>query len=416
MKYVKWYIGVGLDAELLCTPCADARAQGQTAPADHVCEECFEYATTEVGELAGVRGKPEIRARSEPFDAALRTTAIPRDVGAIVDIAPIGRESGSVWLMLAEDGALIRIDADTGDWKRLATASVPPEPDREAWAGHVLKPRLHASAGGEFAAVVHDYGRYGQIIDLRSGEVTLALDGGDYHTETVPFSFAFAEVAGRVVAIHRTDWNRLDVSDPATGKLLTARHPTSYRTGEQRPEHYLDYFHGGLQVSPGGGWIVDDGWVWHPFGVPMAWSLERWLSGNVWESEDGPTNKSLCGRAYYWGHAMTWLDDSRVAVGGIGDDDDAMVDGARIFDITLPKGPGQEERFARELTAFPGPAGSFFGAAPWLFSADETGLSRWDINDGARTGQLPGFLPTHDHRTAGELVQLTGHSLVRWKK
>ncbi|MFO0807646.1 MAG: hypothetical protein U0746_03400 [Gemmataceae bacterium] len=413
IRYVRWYTGTGLDVELLCIPCADEREQGRPAPADVVCEECFAHATTEVGELVGVRGKPEVRTRSEPFDGELRKTALPNDVGTIVDIAHVGRDGRSSWLMLAEDGRLTRFDADTGAWAHLAVATVPAEPDHDPWMGHTLKRRLHASAGGEFAAVVHNYGRYGQIIDLRSGKVTLALDGGDYHSETVPFSFAFADVHGRVVAVHRTAWNRLDVSDPSTGVLLTEREPTSYRTGEERPEHYLDYFHGALHVSPSGARIVDDGWVWHPFGVPMAWGLEHWLSGNVWESEDGSTMKSLCGRAYYWDHAMTWLDDNRVAVGGIGDDDNVMIGGARIFDVTLSSDAG--ERYARELTAFPGPAGLFFGHGRWLYSSDPTGLSRWDVSDGTRTGHLPNYQPTHCHQDAGEFVQVIGNVLVRWK-
>lgn len=418
ISYVKWYIGSGLDVELLCNPCADEREKGLPAVAELVCEECFEYATTEVGDLVGVRGKPEIRTRSEAFSLTLRKTALPKEVGTIVDIAPVDRDGRSVWLILAEDGLLTRLDADTGEWARLASASVASERDHEPWAGHVLKRRLHASTGGEFAAVVNDYGRYGQIIDLRSGNVTLALDGGEYFPNTVPFSFAFTQVQGRVVAIHRTAWNRLDFSDPSTGELLTNRHPTSYRRGEDRPEHYLDYFHGALYLSPSGAQIVDDGWVWHPVGIPTTWSLERWISDNVWESEDGPTKKNICGRDYYWDHAITWLDDRRVAVGGLGDDDMVMIDGARIFDITLPGSPGvcwrADLRWARELKAFPGPAGSFFSEGTWLFSSDQTGLSRWDLNDGARTGYLQGFKPTHHHQAAGELVQLIENVLVRW--
>jgi hypothetical protein len=278
---------------------------------------------------------------------------------------------------------------------------------------------LYASAGGDFAAVVNDYGRYGQIVDLRSGTMTVALDGGEYHPETVPFSFAFTKLRGRVVAIHRTAWNRLDVSDPLTGELLTDRQLTACQQEQARPEHYLDYFHGALYPSPGGTQVVDDGWVWHPVGIPTTWSLDRWLADNVWESEDGPTRTGLCARSYYWDHAITWLDDTRVVVGGIGDDDQAMIDGARVFDVTRPgkPGPGWREDWpwARELTAFPGPAGLFFSDSRWLYSSDRIGLSRWDVNDGARTGYCEGFRPTHHHRAAGELAQLGDDILVRWK-
>jgi hypothetical protein len=114
-----------------------------------------------------------------------------------------------------------------------------------------------------------------------------------------------------------------------------------------------------------------------------------------------------------------WLDESRVAVGGLGDDDMEMIDGARIFDTTLwgTMGGrwGAEWRSARELMAFPGPAGAFFSDGTWLYSADQHGLSRWDVNEGARTGFLPGFQPTHHHRAAGELVQIDEGVLVRWQ-
>src|SRR5687768_14877832 len=89
IRYFKWYIGSGLDVELLCGPCADAREKGLPSVAELVCEECFLYATTEVGELVGVRGKPEVRARPEPFDIALRKTALPKELGTVVDIAPL---------------------------------------------------------------------------------------------------------------------------------------------------------------------------------------------------------------------------------------------------------------------------------------------------------------------------------------
>jgi hypothetical protein len=389
MNYVKWYIGSGLEAELMCVPCAEHREGGLPAEAESVCEECFDYATTEVGDLVETRGKPGIRIRSEPFDSTLKETALPKEVPTIVDIAPVDLDGRPIWLLLAEDGLLIRLDADTRDWAKVASANVGLKRLGKPWNGRVLRRRLHASKRGEFVAVVDDYGRYGQVVDLRSGRVTIELDGGNYHAETVPFSFSFADTHGQVAAIHRTAWNRLDVSDPLSGKLLTERGPTSYRSGEVQPEHYLDYFHGALYVSPGGAHILDDGWVWAPVGVPTVWSVDRWTSDNVWESEDGLTKKDLCARSYYWDHAVSWLDDRRVAVAGIGDDDIQMVDGARIFDVTSLGSPNGRQRghlrWAREVTAFPGPAGAFFSDETRLFSSDETGLSRWDPEEGVRT-------------------------------
>jgi hypothetical protein len=375
-------------------------------------KKCFDHATNEVGDLSGVRGKPAIRTRAEPFDVRHRQTPLSVEIGTVLDMAPVEDGERPIWLLLAEGGRLIRLDADSGEWTTLASTTVADEPDRKPWCGHRVTRRLHASRDGRFAAVVNDYGRWGQVIDLRSGEVTLSLDGGDYHPDTVPFSFAFAEAGGRVVAVHRTAWNRLDISDAGSGRLLTEREPTTCARGEQRPQHHLDYFHGGLHVSPAGSYVLDDGWVWHPVGAPVVWSLKRWCSGNLWESEDGPSKTALCGRAYYWDGPLTWIDDRRVAVGGIGDDDLVMIDGARIFEV--PDGSGARADHARELATFPGPAGRFFSDGTWLFSSDEAGLSRWDPSSGERTGHLPGFQPTHHHGSARELACVSGGALIRW--
>jgi hypothetical protein len=413
---MKWYTGSGCDYELLCVPCVQRREQGDRIEVESVCEQCFERIKGEIG-LSGTRGKPEVKIRPEPFDFTIQQTRIPQEAGKIIDVAPVNGSSQPLWMLLAAEGKIFRFNVATGDLIEVARSDVPAEPDREPWAGHTLRQHLHTSDRGEFVAVVNDYGRYGQVIDLASGKVTLALDGEDYEPETVPFSFAFTEFNSRVVAIHRTQWNRLDCSDAATGKLLTERGPTRYQSGEERPEHYLDYFHGALSVNPSGTRIADDGWIWHPVGVPYAWSLERWLSDNVWESEDGPTKMDLCARDYYWDVGMTWLDDTRIAVAGIGDDDADMHAGARVFDVSTSGPPGIMYRsdlpWAQELKAFAGPTGAFFSDGLSLFSSDETGLSRWNVVDGVRTAHVPDIQPTHYHRGARELVQVKEDILFR---
>ncbi len=418
LSYVKWYVGSGLDVEFICVQCAEAREKGLTVKAEVVCQECFEYATTEVGDLVRTGGQPETRIHPAPFNSALSEAVIPSECGKIVDIAPVNQESRSTWLMLAQDGTLFRFDAQDRRAEVVGSVQIPFEAASAPFAGHTRKLHLYASQGGEFAAVVNDYGRYGQVIDLQSGKVTLMLDGGAYHPETVPFSFAFTHWRGRVVAIHRTAWNRLDISDASSGRLLSERGPTSYRDGEERPQHYLDYFHGALYLSQRGTHILDDGWVWHPVGIPFIWSLHQWISENAWESEDGTTKKEVCARDHYWDNGIAWLDEQTVAIGGIGDGDVEMIDGARIFDVTSTASAGSRWRsgllWAREVIAFPGPAGKFFSDGEWLYSAAKDGLSRWDPKTGARTGHIENFHPTHHHRGAGDLAQLADGILVRW--
>jgi hypothetical protein len=114
---------------------------------------------------------------------------------------------------------------------------------------------------------------------------------------------------------------------------LSNRSTPKRSVASESPEHYLDYFHGRLVVSPDGRHVVDDGWIWHPFGVPVVWDLYHWLTENCWESEDGESRLSLGSREYYWNHGICWLDNDRVVVEGIGEDDERMVDGVLVYDI-----------------------------------------------------------------------------------
>jgi hypothetical protein len=200
----------------------------------------------------------------------------------------------STWLALTADGRIVELMPDADRASVRATIEVTPEPDHKPWMRHVLRPRLRVSACGRFAAVVHHYGRYGRVVDVaRGGPPTVTLDGGTYHSGTVPFLAAFAVVGGRPFLVHRTKWNRLDVSAPQTGELLTGREYETMPEPRQRPPHFLDYFHGRLHVSPGSRAIADDGWVGSPVGRPQVCDMQAWLRGNVWESEDGPSHRWL---------------------------------------------------------------------------------------------------------------------------
>ena len=220
------------------------------------------------------------------------------------------------------------------------------------------------------------------MVENATGKVLFTFQRGEYHHEVSPFGVAFCEHVGRTLLIHATDWNRLDITDPRTGELLTQREPTSYKQGESRPEHYLDYFHGALYLSPDGAWIADDGWAWHPTGAVNWWSLTRWLSENVWESEDvEPT------------------DCFRPAV--------------RLFDVEA----------GTELRWFPGPQTSRNGCEFWeptapfhngwmvyddvLFTCSiEHGVSVWDIENGAWLCEDASFYPAAYQRRTKTFLTL----------
>jgi len=337
--------------------------------------------------------------------------SFPAGVEAITDLAPVSDGAGPSWLVLDGGGVISRWNPAAGTCSALAAASVPDEPGHQAWCGHELRRRLHVAASARFAAVVNDYGRLGEVIDLRAGRVTMTLDNDGYHEETVPFSIAFARHRGQDVVIHRTAWNRLDVSEAATGRLMTARGPTSYQSGEPEPDHYLDYFHGVLYLSPDGARVFDDGWVWQPFGYPEAWELAAWLDGNAWESEDGPTKTGFCGLEC-WDRAVTWIGSHRVAIEDTGDDETPAC--TRVFDLTQAAAPGPgRTRQATEIALLHGPEGRFFSDGTSLLSSGAGGLSCWDPLTGARTGFTAGFTPAYYHPAARELVELSDGKLRR---
>ncbi|MFF4339117.1 hypothetical protein ACFY00_04135 [Kitasatospora sp. NPDC001540] len=411
IDYVTRYTGVGTATDRVCHGCRDAVAGGRAVETARACEECF---AAGMRTLTGAVGSPEVRERPTAVDPTLRATAVPAEWGAVADLAAVdGGTAG--WLVLCEDGRIVRWEPDSGDWAVLARTEVRVPPDAEPWSDHWPARRLHASSDGRFAAVVVDHGRYGEVLDLSTGTRTMTLDGGDYCAETVPFSLAFAQHRDRTVLVHRTEWNRLDVSDPGTGEPLTSRAFAPVDSDRLRPPHDLDYFHGGLLVSPDGRRVVDDGWVWSPVGVVTAWSLAGWLDENPFESEDGATKSHLASCDYHWNRPLAWLDDHRVAVGGLGEHDYEIVPGARVFDVRRTDGA-----WAAETAAFGGPEGRFFSADGLLFSASPQGLEVWDPADGARLAVLPGFRPTHHHRTGREFARIDGGDgggarLLRWR-
>ncbi|MBK6014476.1 YncE family protein [Streptomyces sp. MBT53] len=332
------------------------------------------------------------------FAAKATVSRLPAAVGPVADLAPVSGAPRSQWLLLTTAGDLVRFDADSGTARTVGATTVPAEPQPDYWREHVVRRRLHASHDGRFAGIVNDYGRYGEVADLETGRVTLSLDGGDYHQYTVPFSFAFTQHKGRTLVVHRTAWNRLDVSDALTGELLTPRDPGI--------PHRLDYFHGALAVSPRGTRIADDGWIWQPYGVPTVLNLRSWIEGRTFESEDGRTRKELDWRDYYWNEPQCWIDERHIAVTGLkGIDYEAKSStrGVRVFDAVR----------CRELLALPGVEGALFAADGMLFAAALAGLQAWDPVSGELRGTVPGFVPTHHHPGAAELVAFDGETLSR---
>lgn len=321
--YVRWFRGVGLSGALLCESCAN---QPEQAPLVTLCAACIAAIELE-GYWSGILGQPSFAERATDL-RFMHTVVAPLESisGTIVDIQPVDGVQRALWIALMTDSTLVEFDLDARTTRQIATLP----------AGNIdLTQRitLHLAPNARFAAVVNRFGRFGSVIDLATGALTMVLDRGAYHENVCVFSAAFFQHGERTLLVHATNWNRLDISDPATGMLLTARGPTSYRQGEPRPEHYLDYFHCGLVVSPNHQWVIDNGWVWHPWGYVRGWNLHHWIEENVWESENGLSLRNLCDRAYFWDGPICWIDDTTLAIWGEGRDADQMLPAVHVFNV-----------------------------------------------------------------------------------
>jgi hypothetical protein len=323
-----------------------------------------------------------VLARDSTLSFSHQVVVVP-ELGQVrlLDIQPVPCFDQNLWVALTDTGDLLRVDLDAG-----ATTVLCPLPPSTIDLGDAVS--LHLSDDGQVAAVANTNGLTGVVLDLTTGKVKMSLERDDYHPEHCVFPIAFCQVDGQLLLIHARHWNRLDLSDPRTGEPLSIRSPTSYAQGEPRPEHYLNYFHSGLLVSPSQKYVADNGWVWHPVGIVTTWSIPRWRHHNVWESEDGESRRALCWRNWYWNGPICWLEDDRLAVWGYGEDHDWLLPAVRIFDAAS----GQEERW------FPGPRGNLL-FDNYLFSSDsEDGTSVWDVATGERLLRDENFVPWRYHR------------------
>ena len=380
--------GVRLDYDLCCGDCGNRVKGGANIELFAACEAGVSEDLDDCQWL----GAPGIEEHLVSFDQNLETRQFPALLADAKALVPF--PDGRILALMGDE-----LQIFDGQGATILARIVLPDEEEKSSGDRRLTPRLLVSQNMQFAALVNDYGRYGAVIDTAAQSVSMNLDRGDYHSEQTSFPAAFFEFGERTLLVHGTEWNRLDVSDPRTGELISIRPSPIYESGNM-PAHYLDYFHGRLQVSRDNQWILDDGWVWSPVGIPVWWGLSRWMGENVWESEDGDSRSDAIYRLYYWGVPMAWLDGERLAISGIGFDD--MLAGARIF----------EAQSGVEITAFAGPDGAFFGDGKRLYTVGNDGLEIWDVESGARQGRITGFRP--NFQIEGVLVEICGSAWRSW--
>lgn len=376
------------DCVLVCPSCCQRIEDGDTdIPVRKICRGC--YAEIENwGYFDRFISTIAVRERDAGLQLQLEMRRVPwQGHRRVLVVQPITATSDSIWIAVLADGEVVRLNLTTCSVTSLLY--LPPSQLRLD-----QRLRLRLSPDGDYAALVNVLGRHGFVLDLKARRVTMELERDDYHSDVSNFPIAFFVMDGRTLLVHGTQWNRLDIADPANGACLTERLTLPWMP-EDPPMHYLDYFHAGLMVSPNQEWLVDDGWIWEPRGVLVAYRLRRWLYDDVWETEDRAFAHQLCVRDY-WDRALCWIDGRTLAVWGYGDGEEWLLPAVRIFDVETNT----------ELRWFPGPTGILmFDRYLFSFSAEDP-LAVWDVETGERLLQCPDFCPSHYHPGAHQFLRI----------
>lgn len=380
------FTGVEANYNLICTQCKNNLDKLSTT-LRYASPEKFEEMDRFPAE--GIIGQPEILQRASNLSFVNREIQLDLTFsGQIRSVAPKRLAPVSQWVALFSSGEIALLDFEQQTVSTLAVALLSDFTIAENSA-------LHLSADGRFAAVVNDREPDGIVLELATGTVTMRLNRGSYHAKQTRFPAVFFQHYGQTLLVHATDWNRLDTSNPATGELLTTRISPEYEDGK-RGEHDLDYFHALPLVSPDASWIAEDGWVWQPFGLTRLWNLQRWLSENVWESEDGSSVKYLNQRGYYWNGPLCWIDDKTLAVWGFGDDDEWLIPAIQLFDAETGK----------RTRLFAGPRANTLYFDEYLFAISSEGTEVWDVETGERLHTDENLTPTSFHPRTHEFLSV----------
>lgn len=248
--YHQRFTGVGMEYDLICPACRE-QADQLEANLREVCPECFREIREE-GCWDGIIGRPQVPERPTSLSFTHQVIALSEPISdQILDIQPVESLTRPAWVALTATGALLWIDL--ADRAAHVVAQLP------ASETQLEKPiLLHLSADGRMAAVVNTRGQHGIVVDLSTGQVIMRLSRDEGENNISAFPLAFFELDGRTLLIHGTEWNRLDISDPRTGELLSIRTTPHYHREGKNDDHYLDYFHCGLTVSPDQEWVVDN--------------------------------------------------------------------------------------------------------------------------------------------------------------
>lgn len=203
-----------------------------------------------------------------------------------------------------------------------------------------------------YICVTERYGLNAATVNISDRQV-LKFAREDYHCDVSSYSAGFLEHNGRVLLIHQTQWNRLDITDLETEELLTKREIIYQESGEtetnkwgmfpkMEAKNYIDYFHSLLHISPDGKHFLSNGWIWQPSDNIMCFEIERFLK-----------EYETCGehieyyRGYAWDRPCAFVGNDMLVIAA---DKDNVTSGAGVTEAELKEPPPYQQLLFYKLS------------------------------------------------------------------
>ncbi|VAW71832.1 hypothetical protein MNBD_GAMMA10-1361 [hydrothermal vent metagenome] len=366
LDYIIRFTGQNNSFEMMCEKCAtrlQSNFQPDLYPLDQqLLSQVEEYnwlecETPSIGEMRFPSEHPELKFISEKLPSEFLQGQ------KICALQPHPLEAPQ-WFVLNGAGEVLLVDIETQQVDRVYQLL-------SDWIDISQPVHLSVSADARFIAVVNSYHVYGEVIDLQASAQTMKLERSDYHVEHCFYPLAFVEYGNKTRLIHATDWNHLDIVDPATGNTLV-EHPEAFDRDLCEAFDRGASFRGELLVSPDQNWIVDNAWEWHPVGVVSSWNIKNWIEQNPWEFLSSESLLNHTGKEYVWGQPVCWINNTTVCITGWSRDDCQNLPAVSFFDV----------RTGERSNWFYGPDGRLV-FDEYLFSfIKDKGIAVWDINEG----------------------------------
>ena len=397
-EYVVRFTGNNNEIDLICEKCAkrvSANMQIELAPIDEKrFAGLFEYNWLEckvpvIGEMNLPASNPKLRFESE----SLTVNDFLKEKYLALEPHPI---EPMQWMVVTASGKILLVDVETQETQFIYQLEA-------GWIDLDESIHLTISRDGRYLAVANCYRTHGEVVDIQSSIQTMKLERSDYHVQHCYFPLVFIQYYDKALLVHATDWNHLDISDPATGEKMV-RHQQEYDSDQCEEFNGAASFRGELLVSPDQHWIADNAWEWHPVGLISTWNIDNWIEENPWEFVSSESMLNHTGKDYFWGQPMCWINNKTLCIWGWNQDDCQILPAASLFDVETGECLGW----------FPGPDGSLVFDEHLFAYTKNNGISVWDIKEGNCVLQDTIVNALHYHPTGKYFIDITKEG--RWLK